>query len=61
MMKFTAHRKNTLEKLNASPKEYGAEVDTCSYGNKLVIHHDPFIEEESFKRAPTLVGKVDWA
>lgn len=47
-MKLIAHRRNTLHELLASPTKYGVEVDIRSYGNKLVIHHDPFIEGESF-------------
>lgn len=47
-MKLIAHRRNTLAELLATPATYGVEVDIRSYGNKLVIHHDPFIEGESF-------------
>jgi hypothetical protein len=47
-VKLIAHRRNTLHELLASPTKYGVEVDIRSYGNKLVIHHDPFIEGESF-------------
>ena len=47
-MKLIAHRRNTLRELLATPATYGVEVDIRSYGNKLVIHHDPFIEGESF-------------
>lgn len=48
-MKLIAHRRNTLNELIATPAEYGIEVDIRSYGDKLVIHHDPFIEGESFE------------
>jgi len=47
-VKLIAHRRNTLSELLASPTKYGVEVDIRSYGGKLVIHHDPFIEGESF-------------
>jgi hypothetical protein len=47
-VKLIAHRRNTLRELLATPATYGVEVDIRSYGNKLVIHHDPFIEGESF-------------
>ena len=47
-MKLIAHRRNTLLELNETPTKYGVEVDIRSYGDKLVIHHDPFIEGESF-------------
>ena len=48
-MKLIAHRRNTLNELISTPEKYGIEVDVRSYGNKLVIHHDPFIEGESFE------------
>lgn len=48
-MKLIAHRRNTLAELNATPIHYGVEVDIRSYGNKLVIHHDPFVDGESFE------------
>ncbi len=48
-MKLIAHRRNTLNELLATPTKYGVEVDIRSYGDKLVIHHDPFIEGESFE------------
>jgi len=48
-MKLIAHRKNTLNELLACPPKYGVEVDIRSYGNKLIMHHDPFIEGESFE------------
>ena len=38
-----------LSDLIATPTKYGIEVDIRSYGAKLVIHHDPFIEGESFE------------
>jgi hypothetical protein len=48
-MKLIAHRRNTLNELIATPTKYGIEVDIRSYGDKLVIHHDPFLEGESFE------------
>ena len=47
-MKLIAHRRNTLAELHASPTQYGVEVDIRSWGDRLVIHHDPFVEGESF-------------
>jgi hypothetical protein len=49
-MKIIAHRRNTIEQLKATPKQYGVEVDIRSYGDLLVIHHDPFVEGESFDK-----------
>ncbi len=47
-MKLIAHRRNTLAELLATPTEYGVEVDIRSFGEKLVLHHDPFVEGEDF-------------
>lgn len=47
-MKVIAHRRNTLAELLATPVEYGVEVDIRSYGERLVMHHDPFVEGEDF-------------
>lgn len=47
-MKLIAHRRNTLAELLATPAQYGVEVDIRSFGDRLVIHHDPFIEGEDF-------------
>ena len=47
-MKLIAHRKNTLQALRDTPGEYGVEVDIRSIGERLVIHHDPYVAGESF-------------
>ena len=47
-MKLIAHRRNTLAELRATPIEYGVEVDIRSVGERLVMHHDPFVEGEDF-------------
>lgn len=47
-MKFIAHRRNTLAELNATPVEFGVEVDIRSQGDQLIMHHDPFQAGESF-------------
>ena len=36
------HRRNTIELLNQSELHFGIEVDIRSFGQKLIIHHDPF-------------------
>ena len=36
------HRRNTSDLLSQTPKHWGVEVDIRSYGDKLVVHHDPF-------------------
>lgn len=43
-----SHRRNTLAELLATPTKYGVEVDIRSFGKRLVIHHDPFVEGEDF-------------
>jgi hypothetical protein len=48
-MKFIAHRRNTIEKLKATPREYGVEVDIRSNEGKLIIHHDPLALGEGFE------------
>jgi hypothetical protein len=47
-MKLIAHRKNTVAELQATPTKYGIEVDIRSYADRMVIHHDPFIDGELF-------------
>lgn len=47
-MKIISHRRNTLAELAATPQQYGVEVDIRSIGERLVIHHDPYVEGESF-------------
>ncbi|MEM9214756.1 MAG: phosphatidylinositol-specific phospholipase C/glycerophosphodiester phosphodiesterase family protein [Cyanobacteria bacterium P01_F01_bin.150] len=38
------HRRNTLDLLKDTRPEWGVEIDIRSYGDKLVVHHDPFVE-----------------
>ncbi|MGY1449119.1 phosphatidylinositol-specific phospholipase C/glycerophosphodiester phosphodiesterase family protein [Pseudomonas chlororaphis] len=47
-MKLISHRRNTRQELNATEGKYGVEVDIRSYGNDLIIHHDPCVAGESF-------------
>jgi hypothetical protein len=47
-MKLIMHRRNTVPELNATPRQYGVEVDIRSHGEQLVIHHDPFVGGTSF-------------
>ena len=48
-MKLIQHRCNNINSLRATPKEYGVEVDVRSQGDRLVIHHDPFVESVDFE------------
>ena len=43
------HRRNTIELLNQSELHFGIEVDIRSFGQKLIIHHDPFQEAIFFE------------
>jgi hypothetical protein len=47
-MKLIAHRRNTIAQLRETPRHLGVEVDIRSIGDRLVIHHDPFVQGESF-------------
>lgn len=47
-MKLIAHRRNTVAELRATKTTYGVEVDIRSEGQRLIIHHDPFMTGESF-------------
>lgn len=42
------HRRNTIDELIATSVEYGVEVDIRSYGDELIMHHDPFSPGTSF-------------
>jgi hypothetical protein len=48
-VRIIAHRRNTVAELAATPAEYGIEVDIRSFGERLIIHHDPFREGEDFE------------
>ena len=43
------HRRNTRAELAETPRAYGVEVDIRSFGDRLVIHHDPFVDGEDFE------------
>lgn len=47
-MILIAHRRNTVSDLLATNTLYGVEVDVRSKGNRLIIHHDPFVDGELF-------------
>ena len=48
-MYYIMHRRNTVEELLATPQEYGIEVDIRSYGRRLIVHHDPFVDAVDFQ------------
>lgn len=43
-----AHRVNTIASLRATPPELGIEMDLHAYGDRLTVHHDPFVDGEDF-------------
>lgn len=47
-MKIIAHRRNLRSELEATPTAFGVEVDLRSQGDRLIIHHDPFVAGEDF-------------
>ncbi len=47
-MKIIRHRRNTIQELQETSPKLGIEVDIRSYGNDLIIHHDPFVKTELF-------------
>ncbi|MEM7041795.1 MAG: phosphatidylinositol-specific phospholipase C/glycerophosphodiester phosphodiesterase family protein [Pseudomonadota bacterium] len=48
-MKIIRHRRNTIDELRATPTTLGIEVDIRSFGERLVVHHDPMVEGEDFE------------
>lgn len=44
-----AHRINTVEQLRNIPFDQGVELDLRPLINKIIIHHDAFIEGEDFE------------
>jgi hypothetical protein len=47
-MNWVIHRANTLEHLHRVPKECGVEIDLRASGDRLIMHHDPFVEGTDF-------------
>jgi len=43
-MLIVHHRRNTLDLLADSSPSWGVEIDVRSYGNNLVVHHDPCVD-----------------
>lgn len=43
------HRVNTREQLLKCPFDLGVEIDIRSYGEKLILHHEPYVEGECFE------------
>ncbi len=43
------HKANTNQKLLETPREFGVEIDLRSYGNRLILNHEPFQDGENFE------------
>ena len=41
-MLFISHRVNSVDKLKATPRKFGIEVDIRSCCDRLIVNHDPF-------------------
>ena len=48
-MQIILHRVNTTQQLKLVGKKYGVEVDIRTYGDELILHHDPFQCGESLR------------
>jgi len=48
-MEIIIHRRNTLDDLKVTSKEFGIEVDIRSYKEKLILQHEPFIKGDYFE------------
>lgn len=44
-----AHRINTITELENIGREHGVEIDVRTDGNRIVLHHEPFLGGEDFE------------
>lgn len=49
-MKIIRHRRNTIKELQKTSQEFGIEIDLRSYGDDLIMHHEPFTKGELFTK-----------
>lgn len=42
------HRVNKINELKNTPKKYGVEIDLRSIKNKIILHHDPYLNGDKF-------------
>lgn len=49
-MLIIKHRVNTIQELEATPTTFGVEVDVRYEGDRLILHHDPFVKGEDFEQ-----------
>ncbi|MCH5146285.1 hypothetical protein JMF94_14475 [Desulfovibrio sp. UIB00] len=48
-MVIICHRRNTIAELKLAEACYGIEVDIRSFGEELVVHHEPFVKGPYFE------------
>jgi hypothetical protein len=48
-MIIVSHRRNTAEQLRDTAPDLGVEVDIRSFGTRLILHHDAFVDGEDFE------------
>lgn len=48
-MLIVHHRRNTVELLKDTDNAFGVEIDIRSYKDKLILHHDPFVDSVTFE------------
>jgi hypothetical protein len=48
-MLYIRHRINTVKDLKTVPSDMGIELDLRYEGDKLILHHDPFVTGELFE------------
>lgn len=46
---YIAHRINTVAELKNIPTQYGVEIDIRDLGERLVLHHDPYVDGENLE------------
>lgn len=47
-MEVVIHRVNTIKKLQQIPPQFGCEIDIRTWGNELILNHDPFLPGDKF-------------
>ena len=48
-MEIIVHRINKLEELKNISPNYGVEIDIRSYGNELILNHEPYKKGDRFE------------
>jgi len=48
-MEYIAHRKNSIADLKQSNPIYGVEIDIRTFGDKLILNHDPYLNGDNLE------------